>query len=310
MIAISQGISNTAGVKRSLRYVSRDGAITFTKNLISQANDIDSVEQEYLENIRFLDNSRGRNLIFSETLSMPIDNNMPREAQIKVLKELTTVHTNNRQLQDHLGYFTIHDDKSHLHCHCIYSSNSYMGNKRHRVSKAEFLNSQRSLENYRNKTYPQLKPSNHYSKKLEKRIKIAEGRMKHLRKAITKKQVILDKLNIAMTKTSSADFHSSLKQQDLVLYIRGKKTIGLHDLNDKKNYRLNTLQKGMREKYLTFQKSLDKSKKIAITKAIKATPKKPLTVKTKPIPKPKPKKNITPQATIQTAPQKRKPYGR
>lgn len=311
MIAISQGISSTEGVKRSLRYVSRDGAITFTSNLLSQANDIDAIEQEYLDNLQYLNiNARGKNLIFSETLSLPIDVNMDRDKQIKILKELIFVHTNNRELQDHLGFFAIHNDQKHLHAHCIYSANERMGVKRHRVSKKEFLNSQRALENYRNKNYPQLKQTHHYSNKLERRIKLSESRIRHLRKTITKKEIVLRKLKKSMCKSNQAEFHASLKEQDLVLYERGKKTIGLHDLKEGRNYRLNTLQKNLTEEYLAYKKSLQVSK--AISKKQTQAPK-----KTKPVTKPK----VTPPPVQKIASKKneitptpsqtiRKKYGR
>lgn len=288
MIITSQGISSSTGVKRSINYITRDGALTFTQNMLANPNNSQEMTQEILENMKYLEHSRGKNLIFSETLSMPIDHNISKEKQTEILKDLVAEHTRNRQLQNHLGVFSIHTDKNHTHVHCIYSANELLGTKRARMSKKDFLKAQQNLENYRNKNYPQLKQTNHYSKLLEKRVSLAEGRMKHLRKAITKKEIIVQKFKTAMTKKTNQEFHSYLKEKNLALYVRGKKTIGLRDLNDKRNYRLNTLEKNLKNKYVNYQKSLSKTQamqqKQALNKPIYKQPTLPKVQKVQPQP--------------------------
>ena len=92
--------------------------------------------------------------------------------------------------------------------------------------------------------------------------------MKHLRKAITQKDQIKSKIEIAMTKTNKVDFQKYLKSQNLVIYKRGKKTVGIRHMTEKRNYRLDTLEKGLKDKYLTFEKKLNLKIEVAKKQAI------------------------------------------
>ena len=257
MIQTSQGISSNKGVENIIKYVSKDNAIIFTNNIMSNPDDIDGMTQEILDNAKYLENSRGKNLIQSVTLSLPPDGITPKEQQIEILKNLIDVNEQNRDLKNHLGVIAIHNDTDHCHAHCIYSSNELFGTKRKRVDKKTFLNQQQYLENYRNNHYPNLIQTNHYSQKLEKRMKLAESRMKHLRKAITQKDQIKSKLDIAMSKTNKIDFQKYLKSQNLIVYKRGVKTVGVRDMDKKRNYRMDTLEKGLKDKYIAFEKNIN-----------------------------------------------------
>jgi DNA-dependent RNA polymerase auxiliary subunit epsilon len=101
-----------------------------------------------------------------------------------------------------------------------------------------------------------LPKTNHYSQVLDRRIKLAEGRMKYLRKAITKKDELKSRIQIALTKSTQQEFRKYLKENNLILYKRGAKTIGVRDIVQKRNYRLNTIEKGLRDKYVAYEKNL------------------------------------------------------
>jgi len=275
----SQGSSNVSSVMGRLKYVKKDDAIVYTKNLISDPNDLKSIEQEYLNNFKYLDGARGKNLIFNETLSMPVAPAISKEDQAESLKIIVDQYLELRNMQNHLAYIAIHTDQKHVHAHIIASSNKLFGKKRHRESKADFLSHQQEIEKFRNQTFKHLPKTNHYSQVLEKRISRAEGRIKHMRGVITTKERILSKIKYAMSKSDRTDFVKYLKSQKLVIYKRGVKTVGVRDLNTKKSYRLETLEKGMREKFLSYSKKVNlavnkkvqqqvKAKQIAQSKAV------------------------------------------
>ncbi|RLA83278.1 MAG: hypothetical protein DRG78_04880 [Epsilonproteobacteria bacterium] len=257
MIQSNQGISSTKGVKNIVKYISKDNALLYTNNIMSQPDDIEGMTQEILDNTKPLKNSRGKNLVISVTLSLPPDGITPKEQQIQILKNLIDVNEQNRDLKNHLAVIAIHsNDTAQCHAHCVYSANEQFGTKRKRVDKKTFLKQQQALENYRNTNFPYLKKTNHYSQTLEKRISINEGRMKHLRKAITQKDQIKSKIEIAMSKTNKVDFQKYLKSQNLIIYKRGK-IVGIRDIDKKRNYRMETVNKGLQAKYIAFEKKIN-----------------------------------------------------
>jgi hypothetical protein len=279
MIITSQGSSSKASLIGRLKYVKKDDAIVYTKNIISDPNDLEAIEQEYFDNFKYLDSARGKNLIFNQTLSMPVTHDISKDDQAKSLKIIVDKYLELRDMKEHLAYIAIHTDAEHVHAHIIASSNKLFGKKRHRESKADFLSHQQDIEKFRNKTFKHLPQTNHYSELLEKRISLAESRIKHMRGAITTKEKILSKVKYAIGKSDRADFVQYMKSQKLVIYKRGVKTVGVRDLSAKKNYRLETLEKGMRDKYLSYEKKVNlavnkkvqqqvKDKKIAQDKAI------------------------------------------
>jgi DNA-dependent RNA polymerase auxiliary subunit epsilon len=255
MIGTTQGISSKASVLSRIRYICKDNEYTYTHNMLSDTEDFDGLKQEFLNNSKYL-NSRSKNILLSETLSMPIAPHISKEDQAKILKQIMQFHIDNRKLQDHLGLISIHTDRNHIHAHGLFSSNPMYGSKNLRVSKKEYLKQQQALEEYRNVNFKFLPKTNHYSQVLDRRIKLAEGRMKYLRKAITKKDELKSRIQIALTKSTQQEFRKYLKENNLILYKRGAKTIGVRDIVQKRNYRLNTIEKGLRDKYIAYEKNL------------------------------------------------------
>lgn len=258
MIIQSKGIKSSASMGDRLKYINKDDALVYTKNMFSYSDDIDGLENEFLQNAKYLDGARGSNIGFSETLSMPSTENISKDEQIQALISFVDEHMELRGLENSLAVIAIHTDTKNMHAHCLISSNSLFGTHRHRVSRKEFKKSQIALEQFRNTNFQHLPKTNHYSQqKLEKRIKNAEGKMRFLRKALTNKQKITSTFKYALTKTTKKEFQSYLKSKNLTVYKRGAKTIGLRDTSKKKNYRLETLEKGLRDRYLSYEKQLN-----------------------------------------------------
>ncbi|MDQ7067711.1 MAG: relaxase/mobilization nuclease domain-containing protein [Sulfurimonas sp.] len=277
MIIQSKGIKNTSSMGARLNYINKNDALVYTKHMFSYHDDIEGLENEFIQNAKYLEGARGSNIGFSETLSMPISENISKEEQVEALKVLIDEHITLRGFENHPAVIAIHTDAKHTHAHCLFSSNALFGTQRHRVSRKTFKKSQVALEEFRNKTFKHFPKTNHYSQnKLEKHIKNAEGKMRYLRKAITDKQKITSTFKHALTKTTKKEFQEYLKNKNLIVYKRGAKTIGLRDTAKKKVYRLNTLQPGLRETYLAYEKKLN----IKLSKQIKQTQEK---VKPKPV---------------------------
>jgi len=266
MIIQSKGIKSTSSMGARLKYINKNDALMYTKNLFSYPDDIEGLDNEFIQNAKYLEGARGKNIAYSEMISLPATQNISREDQVENLKVLVDKHLELRGLQNNLAVIAIHLDNKNVHSHILVSSNSLFGTQRNRVTKAAFKQSQISLEEFRNNNFKNLPKTNHYSKqKLEKRIKNAEGKMRFLRKAITDKQKITSTFKHALTKTTKKEFQAYLKTKNLIVYKRGVKTIGLRDTSKKKNYRLETLEKGLRDKYLSYEKKLN----INFTKRIK-----------------------------------------
>jgi len=283
MINTYQGIKSAAGVSGRLKYINKHDALVYTKNMFSLADDIDGLNNEFIENAKYLDGARGKNLAFSEILSLPPSNNVSKEEEVQALKNLVDEHIRLRGLENHLAVIAIHTDANQTHAHCLFSSNALFGTHRHRVSNKAFLHSQQELERIRNEKFPHFTQTNHYSKKLERRIKLAEGKMKYLRGAITQKQKLTATFKYALTKQTKKKFQTFLKSKNLIIYKRGVKTIGVRDLSKKKNYRLETLEKGLRAKYLSYEKKLNitqrKQQNIQKSKQVKKIPSQELQLK-------------------------------
>ena len=143
MIVTSQGISSASSVGARIKYIGREGTLTYTQNMLSMANDLDGIKDEFLDNYSYLKNARGKNILFSELLSMPSQNNLSKERQVLMLKDIVAEHIKLRGFENHLAMVSIHSDTDKTHAHCLISSNELQGRTRHRVSKKTFLKQQK-----------------------------------------------------------------------------------------------------------------------------------------------------------------------
>lgn len=224
-------------------------------NIFSNANDREEVIREFLENSEYLKNSRGKNFLYHEIISLK-ENNLPLNEQKAILEDLAFKYLSLRA-ENHLGLMALHLDKEHIHIHLMISANRISENKRTRLSKKKFHSIQQSIERYTNQTYPQLEPTSHYlrDKNLEK-DKQSEQELKHKRGKISKKEQLKNILKEAFEKANSTIFlKNHFKDLDIEFYIRGK-TTGV--IFEAKKYRLKTL--GLEDLYFKTLKRLEKKK--------------------------------------------------
>lgn len=241
--------------KQLLDYLMRDNPdICFDRNLYASVYARKALLKEFQHNAAFLQNARGRNMLYHEMLALP-QNDLSREEQQRVLRELTEAYIDLRA-KDHLVFGVMHHDKEHLHMHLMISANTIEGTRRKRLSKAEFASIQKAVEVYKNEKYPQLGSVYYQNRKSPQKMKQSEQEIKHRREQPTLKEQIRDAMQEVFAKSyAQAQFVQQLEQIGMKLYIRGK-TTGI--IVNGKKYRLKTL--GLEQNLNAMFKQFDHNK--------------------------------------------------
>jgi hypothetical protein len=235
----------------------------FSWGLNVDPNDKDAVIEAYKQNYEYLKfNSKHKNKYLHEVLSLP-QNNMSIEEQEKALYDLADRYIFARA-ENNLVIGSIHQDTDHLHMHLIISANKYMDTKSHRLSKKQFKAIQRDIEQYKNKKYSQLKTlhyqENYRAKQKQKR---AEQEMKTHRKKQTKKAKVLEEFKMILNSSKTKkEFYHKLKEKQYQMYRKGKYFGLISHKDNKRNYRLNTLEKDLDLKFINRVKQMEKHQKL------------------------------------------------
>ncbi len=227
-----------------------------------EENNIDNIEKEFMENSRFCPARKNGVYLYHEILSFSeADKNHISE---EILTDLAEYYLQLRS-PDCLAYGIAHFNRENPHIHLIISANRINSRKKARISKSRFSRIKREVEAYQRKHYPQLCNSlvQGRGKKREKRqTKQAEfERKKRLKKenkpTVTRKEkikkIVLQALLISRNEKS---FISSLRQENLIFYQRGK-TPGIQDEKGRK-YRFKTL--GILADFTTRKKEWSRKK--------------------------------------------------
>lgn len=220
-------------------YLMRDKInFSFSRNTYSNSKNRNEFTNEFMNNSRFLKNSRGKNYLYHELLSLE-ENSLSLERQKEILFDLANKYLETRAL-NHLSFGVIHEDKSHIHLHLMISANEIEGNKRVRLSKKEFFSIQKEIENYKNLKYIELDKTRHYEKSKDlSKDKQKEQEIKTKRKSRTNKDKIKEHLESILKKASSKTYlNNHLKNNGFEVYKRGQ-TLGV--IYEDKKYRLKTL---------------------------------------------------------------------
>jgi len=233
-------------------YLTRDqDSILNGYNLYSDVYSQKELVEEFLENANFLKYARGKNYLYHEIIALN-KNNLSLEEEQKILQDIANKYLSLRA-NNHLAFSSLHKDKKHTHIHLMISANEMMGERRVRLSKAEFASIQKELEQYINTTYPQLEATHHYQKQGKElsKAKNSEQALKQRTKKPSKKeelhQHLKDIFSYAKTKE---EFKSYSQKLGVEFYTRGQ-SIGV--IYNNKKYRLKTL--GVLEEY---EKAIEK----------------------------------------------------
>lgn len=237
-------------------YLMRDeNSFCFTRNAYSNPKNKDDLIKEFMTNSDFLKNSRGKNYLYHELLSLE-ENNLSIKRQKEILIDLANKYLKLR-CENHLALGVLHTDKNNVHLHLMLSSNELEGEKRVRLSKKELASIQATLEHYKNEKYIELSKSEFYqSKKDLSKSKQKEQEIKHKRNSKPIKEQIKEDLEqVFKTATSKTYLDNHLNNLNYEIYTRGQQTGVIY--KDKK-YRFKTL--GLDKLYTSKLKELEKIK--------------------------------------------------
>ena len=229
----------SASFEQLYNYLTRDNDYELRSfNLFSNPKNKNETIKEFLKNAEYLKNSRGKNYLYHEIISLK-QNNLPLEKQKTILEDLAFKYLSLRA-ENHLALTVLHSDKGHIHIHLMISANRILENRRTRLSKKRFRTIQQQIEIYSNQNYPQLEATNHYTQIKDKsKEKRAEQEIKHKRKKQTKKDYLKSKLKETFEKSHSYKYlKRHLEKLNIEIYTRGKNTGVI--FNNKK-YRLKIL---------------------------------------------------------------------
>lgn len=234
-------------------YLMRDKSnFSFTRNAYSNSLNKEKLIKEFLNNYKFLKDSRGKVSLYHEILSLE-NNLLLKERQKEILLDLADKYLQTRA-NNHLSFGVIHEDKEHIHLHLMISSNEIDGLKRIRLSKKEFSTIQKNLESYKNEKYSELSKSSFYQNKKDlSKEKQKEQEIKSKRNTQTLKDKIKDDLKQTFKTASSRTYlNNHLENLGYSLYIRGE-TIGV--VYENKKYRLKTL--GLENEYKAMFQNIE-----------------------------------------------------
>jgi len=221
------------------KYLTRDDdALLNTHNLYSNPYQKEELIKEFLDNAKHLKRARGKNYLYHEIISLN-KNNLSLEEQQKILTDLVSKYLSLRASQ-HLAFTALHKDKEHVHIHLMISSNEMMGQKRVRLSKKDFSNIQKELEQYVNSAYPQLGNTKHYQKgkSLEKSKNAQQEREQRTIKPSKKERVQALLKELFEMSESKDSFKNHMETLGFEFYTRGS-TVAV--IFEGKKYRLKTL---------------------------------------------------------------------
>ena len=236
-------------------YLTRDtSSFSFSRNTYSSPKQKKEFINEFYTNAQYIRDARGKVYMYHEVLSLE-ENNLSSERQREILVDMAEKYLFQRA-DEHLAFGVVHEEKNNMHLHLMISANEIEGDKRVRLSKAEFKQIQQRLENYKNQKYKELKQSSLYQDKKEfSKEKQNEQELKN-RGAKSIKDVLKESVRESFLKAQSqSSLEKSLNSKGYKFYTRGN-TVGITHKN--KKYRLKTL--GLENEYKQLFKKFEHRK--------------------------------------------------
>ena len=234
-----------------------------SKNLYH--TDKENVLSQFKENSKHLPKRKNGVFLYHEIISLPEQNNIPKKKQKEILYNIANKYLELRTNLN-LAFGTIHEEKQHLHCHLMISSNELNSPQRQRLTKEQFKNIQKELETYKLEKFPELKDKTIYNKDLTKNpaIKSKSKDREHQLKHRTKQQSKIDQIKEITEKAllssfTVKDFEKNLQKQGFELYTRGNTTGIIDKKNNNTKYRIKRLDLEQQfQNLLEFDKAREK----------------------------------------------------
>jgi hypothetical protein len=208
------------------------------------------LEKEFSENDIFR-SKQAKNRMYHHILSFSAKDKAVITPEL--LESVAQEYIVKANLENHLVYGRVHNDKEHIHWHLLSSQNAYHSKKGFRLSKAELKNLQVQMEEFTRLQYPEIKYSYAYSGKRNLTLGLSTSKvtMKPTEQEFqmgksersTEKQTVIEYLiNLATQVQSPNDFEKAIQQDARYGFYTYRDNIhGIMDKQNGKKYRLNTL---------------------------------------------------------------------
>lgn len=236
-----------ASFRQLVEYMERGTAeVAFSHNLCSNPyGRRDDIIREFERNAEFLRARKNGNALYHEVISLQAGGDMSRDAACEALSEIGREYLYRRAPRQ-MALGMVHSDGPYLHLHICMSANAVGQSKRERLSRQEFAQVQKSVEDLVLVRWTGLGQGRVYSQVKERaadRLKntAAEQEMRRRRGEPTRKEAVKAQVHGALERAASPDeLVRLLGEAGLDLYQRGK-TIGIVDRETGRRHRLSTL---------------------------------------------------------------------
>lgn len=213
------------------------------------------MEQEYVSNAQRMAKRKNGNYLYHEILSISKTSQLADNQQKQRLRDIAYEYA-KRRASSNLVFGALHDDHDHhLHYHLLISANALGDSKKTRLSKAQFDQLKKGMEERVLKHYPELEQRVVINQEAGERRSRKGAERKRRTGKVPQRDALKAKLNTMFNQCDTkAAFFTALNEADLALYVRGK-TLGVKHLTTGRNHRLKTL--GLLEHFQTLSKRIE-----------------------------------------------------
>lgn len=250
---------------------SDDKEFIISRNLY-QAHERKEVLKQFERNYKLLPTRKNGNSMYHEILSLPAHKDITSKRQKEILYNIANRYLELRA-NGNIACGVIHEEKDHIHCHLMISSNEKFSDRRYRLEKEQYAQCQRDIENYAYEKFPELGDRRLYNKERTKnkyeasKSKDKENSLKKRTQQPSRKDRLKQLTAEAIISSySKPQLIAKLQEHNIGFYERGN-TAGIVDLEaqsqgvKKHRHRLKTL--GLWQEYqnfLQFDKSMEQEK--------------------------------------------------
>lgn len=236
-----------ASFRQLVEYMERGTAeIAFTHNLCNNPyGRRDDIIREFERNAEYLRARKNGNTLYHEVISLQAGGGMEREAAKEALAEIGREYLYRRAPRQ-MALGMVHSDGPYLHLHICLSANAVGKSKRERLSRHDFAQVQKSMEDLVLVRWTGLGQGRVYNQVKDRsadrlRTTAAEQEMRRRRGEPTRKEAVKARTHAAFERAASPDeLVRLLREAGLELYQRGK-SVGIVDRETGRRHRLSTL---------------------------------------------------------------------
>lgn len=234
----------------------------FTNNLYCNNKDQASVEDQFIDNFRYLPKRKNGNALYHEVIVLEPQPRLSPSDQQSALIALAQKYLEQRA-SGHLAYGRVHFDRDHPHIHLMISSNAVRSTQRKRLGKNDFNQIQKNLEAHAIEKFPQLEMTPIYNSQKSDHLKQSTREVaneKRQNKRSLKRIHAARFRELLSQSRSAAEFDQCLNSEGFRLYQRGNIT-GIEPIGEGRRYRLRTLGLETSFKALGQEKQIQTSHK-------------------------------------------------